>query len=174
MKFFSTGTWPPFHAMEDGKPTGLAFDYVTFILNDLGLEVEPVPILWHDALNGISRLERIDLLPTIARSPEREELVAITVDYLSFPMVIFTQMHSDFVGSLDDLYGKTVAVEKNFIMHSRLARDHPDITLSLTETSEDAIRAISSGTVDAYVGNLAVGSYLIDRLGLVNVKVISG
>jgi len=165
------GTWPPFHSMKDGKPVGLAFDYVSFILNDLGLEVEPVPILWHDALTGISRFERIDLLPTIARSAEREKLVAITADYLSFPMVIFTQMHSDFVGSLDDLNGKTVAVENNFIMHSRLARDHPDITLMLTETSEEALKAISSGTADAYVGNLAVGSNLIDRLGLVNVKV---
>ena len=51
------GTWPPFHSMKDGKPTGLAFDYATFILNDLGLEVEPVPILWHDALKGSAALD---------------------------------------------------------------------------------------------------------------------
>ena len=114
------GTWPPFHFVDDGEPKGLALDYVTTILGDLGLEVEFVPILWHEALAGIGRLEKVDLLPTIARSEERERLVHITEDYLSFPYVIFTRRDAPFVGSITDMAGKTVAVENNFISHQRL------------------------------------------------------
>ena len=66
------GTWPPFHFIEEGQPKGLAFDYVITVLNALGLEVEPVPILWTDALASIDKFEKIDVLPTIARSAERE------------------------------------------------------------------------------------------------------
>ena len=165
------GTWPPFHYVEDGRPKGLAFDYVTTLLGSLGLEVEPVPILWKDALASIDRFEKIDVLPTIARSAEREKMVNITRDYLSFPLVIFMRKDSPFVGALSDLYGQTVALENGFIVHKRLVRDHPQINLMPLATTKDALEAVSLGRADAYVGNLAVGSYIIETLGLTNLEV---
>jgi PAS domain S-box-containing protein len=164
------GTWAPFHFVENGKPQGMALDFVTRVLGRVGLEPEFVPIKWHDALDNISRSEKIDLLPTIARSPEREKLVNITQDYLSFPRVIFARKGDDF-GSLDDLHAKTVAVEKNFITHKLLQKDHPEISLMAVDTTREALEAVSFGQADAFVSNLAVGSYLIDKLGLANLKV---
>lgn len=165
------GTWPPFHFVEDGEPKGLAFDYVTMILDSLGLAVEPVPILWADALASIGKFEKIDVLPTIARSAEREKIVNITEDYLSFPSVIFMRKDAPFVGALGDLYGQTVALENNFIMHKRLAKDHPEINLMPLATTRDSLEAVALGRADAYVGNLAVGSYIIEKIGLANLKV---
>jgi class 3 adenylate cyclase/ABC-type amino acid transport substrate-binding protein len=166
------GTWPPFHYVaEDGEHRGLALDYARQVLGELGLEIEPVPILWHDALDSIQRFEKVDLLPTIARSPEREKKVEFTREYLSFPMVIFTRRDAPFVGGMGDLRGSIVAVEKNFIMHSRLQRDHPEIDLLPVRTSRDALEAVSLGKADAYVSNLAVGVFLIQKLGFLNVKV---
>jgi len=167
------GAWPPFQYVEDGQPKGLAIDYVTKILKNLGLEVVPVAILWTDALAGINRFEKVDLLPTIARSPEREKMVRITRDYLSFPSVIVTQTGADFVGSLLDLYSKNVAVEKDFITHKRLDRDHTLINVLPMKTTKEALTAVSSGEADAYVGNLAVVTFLIDKLGLDNLKIAS-
>lgn len=165
------GTWPPFQYIEDGEPKGLAIDYITKILENLDLEVVPVAILWADALASINRLTKVDLLPTIARSPEREKMVKITRDYLSFPSVIVNRSGTDFVGSLTDLYGKTIAVEKNFIDHKRLARDHPQIKLMPVKSTKEAMTTVSVGKADAYVGNLAVATFLIDSLGLVNLKI---
>jgi class 3 adenylate cyclase/ABC-type amino acid transport substrate-binding protein len=166
------GTWPPFHYIAaDGEHRGLALDYARQVLGELGLEIESVPILWHDALDSIQRFEKVDLLPTIARSPERERMVKFTRDYLSFPLVIFTRHDASFVGGMEDLRGSTVAVEKNFIMHSRLQRDHPEIDLLPVRTSRDALEAVSLGEADAYVSNLAVGAFLIQKHGFLNVKV---
>jgi class 3 adenylate cyclase/ABC-type amino acid transport substrate-binding protein len=166
------GTWPPFHFVaENGEHRGLALDYARQILGELGLEIEPVPILWHDALDSIQRFEKVDLLPTIARSPEREKMVTFTQEYLSFPMVIFTRKDAPFVGGMEDLRGSTVAVEKDFIMHGRLQREHPEIDLLPVETSQGALKAVSLGNADAYVSNLAVGVYLIQKHGFLNVKV---
>ncbi|MEE8352612.1 MAG: transporter substrate-binding domain-containing protein, partial [Rhodospirillales bacterium] len=167
------GAWPPFQYVEDGQPKGLAIDYVTKILKNLGLEVVPVAILWTDALAGINRFEKVDLLPTIARSPEREKMVRITRDYLSFPSVIVTQTGASFVGSLLDLYSKNIAVEKDYITHKRLARDHTLINILPMKTTKEALTAVSSGEADAYVGNLAVVTFLIDKLGLDNLKIAS-
>ncbi len=165
------GTWPPFQYLEEGEPKGLAIEYVQTVLAKLGLRFDPVPILWHDALDGISRFEKVDLLPTIARSPKREELVAITQDYLSFPLVIFTRKDAPFISGLEDLSGQTVAVENNFITHRRLERDYPEIALRPVATSRDALSAVSLGKADAYVSNLAAGSWLIDKHGYANLKV---
>jgi PAS domain S-box-containing protein len=165
------GTWPPFHSMEDGKPKGLALDYVTTILKGVGLDPEFVPISFGDALSSISKLEKIDLLPTIAYSDERARLVKFTDHYLSFPFVIFTQKDAPFTGSLVDLHGKTVAVERNFIAHKLLQKDDPAINLLVVDTSKDALEAVSLGKADGYVGNLAVGSFLIEKQGFANVKV---
>ncbi len=165
------GTWPPFHFVEGEEPKGLALDYVTKALEKLGLEPEFVPMLWADALESISKQEAVDLLPTIARSKEREKLVRFTNDYLSFPYVIFTRKDAPPLSSHDDLYGRTVAVERDFIAHKRLVRDHPEIRLQVVDTSRKALEAVSFGEADAYVGNLAVGGHLIDRIGLHNLKV---
>lgn len=166
------GTWPPFHFVaETGEHRGLALDYARQILGELGLEIEPVPILWEDALDSIQRFEKIDLLPTIARSPEREKMVNFTSDYLSFPMVIFTRQDTPFVGGMEDLRDSTVAVEINFIMQGRLQRDYPEIDLMTVRTSRDALEALSLGKADAYISNLAVGVYLIQKHGFLNVKV---
>jgi two-component system sensor histidine kinase/response regulator len=165
------GTWPPFHSMEDGKPEGLALDYVTTILKGVGLEPEFVPISWGDALSSISKLDKIDLLPTIAYSDERAKLVNFTEQYLSFPYVIFTQKDAPFTGSLEDLHRKTVAVERNFIAHKLLQRDDPEINLHVVDTAKDALEAVSLGKADGYVGNLAVGSFLIEQQGFANLKV---
>ncbi|MDJ0948234.1 MAG: transporter substrate-binding domain-containing protein [Alphaproteobacteria bacterium] len=166
------GTWPPFHFLdEDGQAQGLSLDYARQVLGELGLEMKTVPILWHDAFDSIQRFEKVDLLPSIARTPEREKVVNITQDYVSFPRVIFTRRDADFVGSLRDLYGKTVAVEQAFITQSLLERDHPEITLELAETTRNALEAVSLDQADAYVGNLAAGVFLIQRHGFVNLKV---
>ena len=165
------GKWPPFHFIDGGKPKGLAIDYVTTILTELGLKIEFVPLLWDEALQSISNLEKIDLLPTIAWSKDREELVNITSKYLSFPYVIFTRKDQLSIESLNELAGKTVVVENDYITHTRLEADHPAIELLLVKTTQAALEALSFGEADAYVGNLAVGSYLSENLGLQNLKV---
>ncbi len=165
------GTWPPFHFVENDEPQGMALDYVKAVLAATGLEIEFVPIGWADALKSISNLEKIDLLPTIARSPEREELVAFTKPYLSFPRVIFARKDDKSIGSLNSLHGRTVAVEKNFIAQKLLEKDHPEIKLLIVGTTREALEAVSFGKADAFVSNLAVGSYLINELGLLNLKV---
>ncbi len=163
--------WPPFHFMEDGEPKGLAYDYVVEALHHLGLEAEAVPATWSQGFNNVAQSRGVDILPTIARSPEREEMFSITNDYLSFPMAIFGPAEGPLITELEDLHGKTVAVEDGFIMQRLLSRDHPDIKLMTTPNTLDAIEAVSSGDADAYVGNLGSGGYHIERYGFSNVKV---
>ena len=165
------GSSPPFHYLDGDTPKGLALDYVKTILQSVGLEIEYVPMAWDDAIVNLSRSQKVDIIPAIARDREREFLMNITKDYLSFPRVIFSRKNGSFIGSMKDLEGQTVAVESNYITHRLLRRDHPDIKLLVVPTTADALEAVSLGQADALVTNLAVGSFLIDKLGLVNLKI---
>lgn len=165
------GTWPPFYLMKNNKPAGLAIDYVTTILEGLGLEIELIPMSWADSLSEIGEHGTIDLLPTISYSEKRDKIVLFTDHYLTFPYVVFNRKGADFTSSLEDLHGKIVAVEHGFLAAELLQRDDPEIQLLHVESTQEALEAVSLGQADGYIGNLAVGSYIIEDQGLTNVKI---
>ena len=57
-------------------------------------------------------------------------------------------------------------MERGYVTEEYLKRDHPHLSLQPVETTAQALHALATGEVDAYVGNLTLGSYLIDKLGL--------
>ena len=163
--------WPPFSMIVDGKTTGIAVEYARHVLSKLGLTGMEIPVTWTKAIAGISSREKIDLIPDVARSPKREKFIAFSRDYLSFPRVIFTRNDAKLATTLRDLEGRSVAVERNFIVQELLARDFPAVKQVVFETTHEAMEAVSLGKADAYVGNLAAGSYHIERHGFSNLKV---
>jgi|GEM_PF-256963 len=163
--------WEPFNYMKDGQPSGLAIKYIKYALRELGLDADFVEMPWPDAMESISNLRDIDVIADITASPERSQLMAFTRPHLIFPMVIFNQSDAPLVSDVSGLSGKTVAVERGYIMEGRLRRDHPEINLMLVNSTHEAIKAVSLGNADAYIGNLAAGSYHIERHGFSNVKV---
>lgn len=52
-----------------------------------------------------------------------------------------------------------------------LSRDYPKIDIVLVDSLPKALEAVSHGNADAFFGNIAVATYLIDQLGLTNLKV---
>ncbi|NVN91955.1 MAG: PAS domain S-box protein [Desulfuromonadales bacterium] len=173
------GNYPPFELREsnfwEGSIwKGLAYDYLMEACNRLGLKVVVTDLSWPEALESIGKQDKgVDLLLTVMHSPERAKVVELTRPYLVFPQVIVTRKDGQFVSGIKDLEGKTIAVEKDYITASWLKRDLPGATIVETPNSVDALRKISSGSAEAYVGNLAVASYIIERNGLTNLKIAS-
>jgi len=86
------------------------------------------------------------------------------------PWVIFTQKDRS-IGSIEDLMHKTVSVERDYVMHKKLAAEYPDINLLVKGTTQEAIEAVATGGADAYIGNLTTGVYIVRQNNLNNVKV---
>jgi PAS domain S-box-containing protein len=164
-------TFPPFEIKEDGEWKGLAYAYITEISKRLGIKILPTNFTWTEALNKIEKKEDVDLILSIGNTPERAKIVDLTKPYLAFPYVIVTSKQGKFVSKLEDLDGSRMAVEKGYVVGEWLHRDLPHATLIIKPNSGEALDAVSAGEADAYVGNLAVASYLIDKKGLTNVKI---
>ena len=163
---------PPFIYLEKGEPVGIAVDLINEISKRTGINfhyVVPSPSFKKD-VDGLIKHEGPDLILTITPTPEREKKILFTKAYASSPKFIFTRDDTPFIASLEELYGKTVAVIKGFIVHHILTQDYPKINLLVFNSGEDALRAVSSGTADAFIDSLFTTPAMINKFGFRNLK----
>lgn len=163
--------WPPFDfANQDGKPDGLSMDYLNLIAQKSGLSFNVQPAVWSETIEKMKN-KKIDGLSCAVQTAEREKYLTFTTPYLSVPMVIITQTNTKGLKSLDELKGKVVSINKGSYIHEWLSEKYPDIKLHLSTSNENSLEMLSLGEVDAYVGNLAVATYIINKNLLNNVKI---
>ena len=166
------GEYPPTYYIENDKPVGIVVDILNEISKRTGIKfhfVVPSPTFSKD-LEGIVKHTGPDLLPILQKSTKREEEILFTKPYMTSPRFIFTRIDVPFVSSMKDLSGKTVAAEKDFLVHKWLSGDYPNINVQTYENSKDAIQAVSSGNIFAYIGPLRVTASLINNNGYQNIK----
>ncbi|MFI8480668.1 response regulator [Pseudomonas sp. NPDC078700] len=163
--------WAPFDVIDkQGKYTGLSGEYLQLISARLGLRVEVVLFDNWDAAIAALRSDKIDLLPSVIRTPERDTFMRFTKPYIVSSSLVFTRS-DDPLQTLSDLAGHEVAVERGYVVESRLKADIPDVRLMRVDSTSDALQAVSSGRADAYVGDMIVATYLIRELNLTNIEV---
>ncbi len=165
--------FPPYQ-MTQPSPSGQSVDLLSSIAKRYGFKVEYLSDRG-DFLSAqqdvMGPRQRIDMLLTMNRTEEREQQFALTDDYLSMPWVIYTRDDSPFISNVAGLAGKLVSVEKGFVVQEKLRKDEPSIRFLVEPNSEEALRAVATGRADAYVGNLAVATFLVRRFGLANLVV---
>ena len=164
--------WPPFEFFDTTKVySGIASDYVRRLNENLKINMTPVPNLsWPEVMNK-ARAGEIDVLPCVAKTPERSKFLLFSEPYISFPMVILTREDAPFVNGVQDFGNGKVAVVKGYVTQELLQRDFPERDFYLAEDIDEALRAVSKGKIDAFVGNLASITYTTQKLGLTNLKV---
>jgi PAS domain S-box-containing protein len=170
------GNWPPF-IFTDDKIQGIAIDYLESVFQRHGIKFKYITdkeIMWKDALAFIREHKTVDMVPTAKITNDRKKYMIFTDEYLFLPWVIFTRKDSPFIGTITDLKGKTVSVPDGYVMHTLLKTEYPEINLKVYrggDTTNQCMQMLASGLVDAYVGNLAAGTYIIQSQGYNNLKV---
>ncbi|MBM7062841.1 transporter substrate-binding domain-containing protein [Pseudomonas sp. UL073] len=162
--------WPPFDIIEeDGQYSGISADYLQLIGRRLGLSIQPVRFdTWDQALEAL-RTGQIDVLTSVAQTPEREGRMLFSEPYLISNSLIYSRYDVP-VTSLDDLAGRRVAMEQGYAVRDLLRRRVPEVLLVDALSTESALRAVSTGRADAYVGDMVVASYLIRKNSLANLE----
>jgi len=161
--------WAPFDLVDrNGRHQGISADYLDLVAERLGIQVEPVIFPdWPSAL-AAAKAQQVDLLVSVAQTPERETFLAFSKPYITSSNVVFARRDTS-LGALTALAGKTVAIERGYALGELLPKQVPGIKLLEVDDTEAALRAVSGGRADAYVGDMIVASFLINRLNLANV-----
>ena len=162
--------WAPFDVLDkDGRHTGLSGDYLALLGQRLGVRFEPVLLEdWQAALKAL-RAGQVDLLPSVAKTAEREAFMAFSAPYLTSSSLIFTRNDVK-VQRVGDLAGRLVAIESGYVLQQALREWVPDVRWLEVADTREALRAVSSGRADAYVGDMIVASYQIRELNLTNLE----
>jgi len=166
--------FPPFHYYdEEGELKGISADYIFSIMNQLGVTVEVQKNLpWPEVLEKAKSGE-IDLIPCIAKTRDREVYLDFSTPYLSFPLVILSRKDAPFIGGIEDLHRKKLAVIKKNATVFWLKQDNVNFNPYYVESPLKKLEAVSLGHADAGIENLAAASYLIQKHGLTNIKVVA-
>jgi len=159
--------WPPASFFNGaGKVQGIIPEYVSLIEKKLGFQFKRVGYdTWADILRAGYDGE-LDVIPTMARTPERELLLNFTRPYFQVPTTIVTGPGGSGVMSLEDMEGKRVCVLRESADHQILEKKYPGIRLVPVDYTLDGLKMVSFGEADGLVADVATTSYLIEKHGL--------
>ena len=162
-------------ALIDGKPEGIAVDFINEISERTGVKFHFVM----DSPSFSSDLKKLithtgpDMISTLMPTLERQKQILFTKTYMSSPRFIFTRDDAPFVASVEMLFGKEIAVVKDYVVHNNLAENYPGINLQIYNNNKQALKAVSLGKAFAFIGDIMSVPYMINEYGLKNLKVVA-
>ncbi len=165
--------WAPYEFLDNnGRLQGITSDYVRIISRSLDKSVAPVPAKsWRDVLS-MAYAGKVDVLMGVTKDFRLQRKFLFTKSYLSFPMVIVTRSNSRAYGSINDMDDKcAVAVIEGYGFQEKILQEKPGLLPLAFPNAETALKALSEGKADAYIGNLSVVNFYIRKLGLDNLQV---
>lgn len=164
---------PPFQNYENGKPVGIAVDYIQYVANTLGIHIEFISkYSWEEALARIPARNGVDVLLQAMSTEERNKQMLFSKPYTTFAYALMVNKAVN-ENTFFSTTPKKIALVKNVIVNEKLQHDFPHFTFILFDNNLDAMKAVNANVVDGYVGNSAMMALFVQKHTLDNVRLSS-
>ncbi|MFW5870515.1 MAG: transporter substrate-binding domain-containing protein, partial [Candidatus Sumerlaeota bacterium] len=164
--------YPPFCMVDNsGRATGFAVELMRESLATMGTSVTFQTGTWTE-VKGMLAGGRIDALPLVGRTPEREDDFDFTVPYLTLHGAIVVQEDEKDIQSFEDLKDHRVGVMEGDNAEEFLRREQRDFTITTTETFEDALRLLANGAIDAVVMQRLLALRLLKQSDIRGLRIV--
>ncbi len=165
--------YPPFCIVDaDGNSDGFSVELLRATLAAMGREATFKTGAWVDIMEWLKQ-GKVQMLPLVGRTPERENIFDFTFPYMSLHGAIVIRDGTTDIKIMNDLRGKRVAVMKDDNAEEFLRREDRGIEIHTTATYDTALQGLSAGRYDAVVIQRLVALRLISENNLTNLKVIN-
>ncbi len=166
------GNWPPVDFINgDGRHSGIAHEFLEKISALLGIQFNVIPgPAFKDMLDNVKN-GRLNIAMTIVKTPEREKYLWFSAPYFSTHKIIVSREGGKSFQSPEDLTGKTVVMEEAYYSVNLIKKNYPKIKLKLVSSTLEALKQVSWGKADAYIGNAAVVQWLMKKNQIMNLEV---
>ncbi|WP_050813989.1 transporter substrate-binding domain-containing protein [Pseudodesulfovibrio mercurii] len=162
--------YPPFAlARPDGAADGFSVDLLRAVAREAGLEVRFKVGPWADIKRELAE-GRLDVLPLVSWSPERDAFFDFTIPYLQMHGSIFVRKGTRDIESEADLKDKVVLVMRGDTAEEYAERNHLAGKLLPQRSYVQALRMLSEGQGDAVLVQQVVGWQIVKKLGLTNIE----
>lgn len=164
--------WAPIEFTDQhGAFNGMASDFLELVSDYSGLKFkEGEQQTWSEAVAAVKSGE-IQFLTAAMKTPERSKFLNFTKPYISSPIVVITRNDAPYFEDLSYLSGRKVAAVKGYASQEIMAEEYRHMDVVMTDTEIEALELVSKGQAFAYIGSLAVTSYVVKKQGLGNLKV---
>lgn len=164
--------WPPVEYIDsEGRFVGMSADFMRKLNTIIGTKIKPTKCQnWQTTMEQI-KAGSLDMLFSVTRTPQREAFLVFSKPYLRFPMVIVTARGAPYIGNMENLKGKKIAVVNGYASHDILKNNHPELDLFLVDNLTNGLNAVLRRDAYAFIGNLAAISHVIGREGISGLKV---
>ncbi|MFC0690609.1 ATP-binding protein [Paraburkholderia humisilvae] len=155
--------WSPFEAFDNGELSGLSVEYLRALAGP-GVEFDVKTFADMPQLLAAACANQVDVLMSIARTPEREHCVAFTAPYFDASTSVVTR--SDDMDAAQRLQSgdMRVAVERGFLLDNLLRERFPRAQIDAFDDTSEALHAVERGDADVYFGYTpSVQFYLASR-----------
>ena len=159
---------PSFYWSESGN-RGIDAEIIAELFHRSGLGYKIHFIPWARVM-AETRKGVIDAACPGFRTPEREESAVFLERPLNYAVFsIFVRRGDEFeFGSLDDLHGKTVGINRGYSISPDIGRpEHRGkIRLSEANSAESNLLKLIAGRIDAYAGNRDAALFVAEKTGI--------
>ncbi len=165
--------YPPMEFFDgDGNFQGIAADYVRIIEQKLGIRFEIVRLGDFEEILDKAAAREIDMVNTVIETPERARFLSFTSPYIQIPNVIVVSDNISTNLTVKDLKEfEDVVYQGGYSIGPYLIKDYGLYHIRPVTDPAQALIDLSTGRIQAMVGNLGVISYYIHRLNLPNLRV---
>ena len=167
----SEPAYPPFCVVNaDNETDGFSVELLRTALKKMEYSVSFKVDAW-DHLKQELAQGKIDALPLVGRTPEREEIFDFTFPYIKMHGCIVVRSGRNDINTITDLKGKQVAVMKGDNAEEYVRRIELNAGINTTDTFKDALVELANGNFDAVIMQRLTALELISRLNLGNLKI---
>ncbi|HKL41734.1 MAG TPA: transporter substrate-binding domain-containing protein [Clostridia bacterium] len=149
---------------ETGQYEGVVIDYINELSIELGVKINVRPLVWDDALKSLEKgtSDFCDMFPSESRS---EKFVFSDPIYYENGVIV-TRSNNRSIETMEDLSGKSLAIQKGDFIEEFLRERVEGINFYYTNDYQESLYLLNQGTVDATGGDEPVLSYFIKDLSL--------
>lgn len=164
--------YPPFSIVtKDGQADGFGVEMLRESLSAMGYGVVFSVAPWHKIKQDLAE-GRIQVLPLVARTAERQADFDFTAPYLTVHGTIVVRRGDSRIRRAEDLRDKTIVVMKGDSSEEYVQRVHLSDKVVSTETLEEALKQLAAGQHDAMVLQTLAAENLIRTLRLSNLETV--
>jgi PAS domain S-box-containing protein len=158
--------YPPLSfAGAQGQAEGFSVELLRAAVQAMNQEVLFQTRPWEEIKQELSE-GKLDVLPLVGRTPEREAEFDFTVPYLRLHGTIVVRKDAKGIYTAEDLRGKRVGVMSGDNAEEYMLRERIAGELVSTQTYKQALQKLASGELHAVVVQRLVALRLIEELGL--------
>jgi len=155
----------------NGFYTGIAADYVQLLEQKQGIQFKVIRCAnWADVTQRIKNRE-VDVLNAVVKTPQRETYLRFPPPYLKIPSVIIARKNVSADLTLDMLKGMKIVMVSGYGYVDLIRNKYPELNIEFVPELKTALRKVSFGMADAFVGDLATTSFYIESEGITNLKI---